>query len=189
MACLRREPVVTEWSQIRHHTPASRADSAGSLARHLAQISGSEAGRGPASRRHPVVRPRLDEDALGLTSAGVTWGPWDGAYARDVIAALPDDSPVTAIVAGNDELAAGAIAGAVQRGWSVPARVSVSGWDDNPVGAFMPPALTTVRVDHASLGRAAMERLIASVRGTPLAVEDQPPLNTVIWRASVASAP
>jgi LacI family repressor for deo operon, udp, cdd, tsx, nupC, and nupG len=147
---------------------------------------------GPDGHPASTQRRRVFAEAtahLGLTAIDSTSGPWDGAYARDVVKALPEDSPVTAIVAGNDELAAGAIAGATERGWSVPERVSVSGWDDSSVGAFMPPALTTVRMDHASLGRAAMERLIATVRGLPKPEPATSPLNTVIWRASVGAAP
>ena len=154
--------------------------------RHFLHVGGPE--HHPASiQRRRVFNETVEE--LGLHSHGVTCGPWDGPYARDIVAELPDDSPVTAIVAGNDELAAGVIAGAHNREWSVPSRLSVSGWDDNPVGAFMPPALTTVHVDHASLGRAAMERLIASLRGTTESLSNQqPPLNTVVWRDSVAAA-
>jgi DNA-binding LacI/PurR family transcriptional regulator len=128
-------------------------------------------------------------DELGLVQEGVTTGPWEGGYARDVILGLASDTLVTAVVAGNDELAAGAIAGAATRGWRVPARLSVSGWDDNSVGAFMPPALTTVRVDHSSLGESGMSRLIAAVRGSEPDGAPPRPLNTVIWRDSVGPAP
>ncbi|MHC9043293.1 substrate-binding domain-containing protein [Microbacterium saperdae] len=100
---------------------------------------------------------------------------------------LPENTPVTAVIAGNDELAAGVIAGAHSRGWKIPDHLSVSGWDNNPVGAFMPPALTTVDVDHASLGRAAMKRLIARLRSSEPVTEPRKPLNSVIWRASVAT--
>ncbi|WP_344066015.1 LacI family DNA-binding transcriptional regulator [Microbacterium pumilum] len=154
--------------------------------RHFLHIGGPE--QNPASNaRRRAFAAAIEE--LGLVSAGMSIGPWDGAYARDVVLQLPADSLITAVVAGNDELAAGAIAGAALRGWRVPTRLSVSGWDDNSVGAFMPPALTSVRVDHASLGELAMSRLIASLRGEQPTTPLPRPLNTVIWRDSVTVAP
>lgn len=41
----------------------------------------------------------------------------------------------------------------------------ITGWDNNPVGAWLFPALTTVEVDYEELGRRAMHRLVALVRG------------------------
>jgi LacI family transcriptional regulator len=140
---------------------------------------------------HPAANRRSEEFQrtvlkLGLASCGVWQRDWSGASGVDAVAALEADCGVTAIICANDELAAGAIKGAVQRGWNVPGNVSVTGWDNSPVGEYMPPGLTTVHVDHVMLGRNAMQRLIAATREDELPREDLRQLNTVIWRGSVA---
>jgi LacI family repressor for deo operon, udp, cdd, tsx, nupC, and nupG len=55
------------------------------------------------------------------------------------------DQDVTAIVAASDYMALGAIRAARRRGLSVPAEVSVVGYDDSQVMEFVDPPLTTVR--------------------------------------------
>src|SRR3712207_8136263 len=50
--------------------------------------------------------------------------------ARRAVLDLPVEAGVTAVIAANDVLAAGAISGATLRGWQVPRDLSVTGWDD-----------------------------------------------------------
>jgi DNA-binding LacI/PurR family transcriptional regulator len=76
----------------------------------------------------------------------------------------------------------------MQRGWSVPGDVSVTGWDNNPLGMFFAPALTTVDIDLERLGHDAMTRLIAAVRGTSAETSGDS-LHTVLWRESTGPAP
>jgi len=69
----------------------------------------------------------------------------------------------TAIVAMSDALAIGAIGALRGRGLSVPADVSVVGFDDIDVAAHLEPALTTVHQPIARKGREAVELLLATV--------------------------
>jgi DNA-binding LacI/PurR family transcriptional regulator len=144
---------------------------------------GGPRGHPAADERHRAYSETTAR--LGLADAGVWRQDWYGASGERAATALSANSGVTAIVCANDELAAGVIKGASSRGWSVPADISVTGWDDSPIGAYMPPGLTTVHVDHALLGRRAMGRLIALLRGDAPAAEDRFPLNSVIWRRSI----
>jgi DNA-binding LacI/PurR family transcriptional regulator len=125
---------------------------------------------------------------LGLHSHAVIDCDWQAERARQAILDLPADSGVTAVIAANDVLAVGAMSAAVLRNWQVPRDVSVTGWDNNPVGAAMTPSLTTVSVDHMALGRRATRRLLATLRGEQ-APEDHQPLSTVIWRSSTGPVP
>lgn len=127
-------------------------------------------------------------ERLGLESHGVVDGDWSPESGREAVRALPADSGVTAVIAGNDVVAAGAVRGALDRGWTVPGDLSVTGWDNNRVGAYLSPALTTVDVDRERLGAAAMERLVATVRGTEPEISEEP-LNRIIWRESTGPAP
>ncbi|GGM14600.1 LacI family transcriptional regulator [Streptomyces fumigatiscleroticus] len=122
---------------------------------------------------------------LGLESHGVVDCEWLAERARRAITELPADSGVTAVIAANDLLATGALRGALERGWQVPRDLSVTGWDDNPLGAEMMPSLTSVAVDHERLGRRAVRRLLAVLSGEP-EPEEQDLLTQVIWRESTA---
>ncbi|MDA2804050.1 LacI family DNA-binding transcriptional regulator [Nocardiopsis suaedae] len=127
-------------------------------------------------------------ERLGLESHGVADGDWSAESGRAAVRDLPEGSGVTAVIAGNDVVAAGAVRGALERGWSVPGDISVTGWDDDPVAAYLSPALTTVAVDLERVGARAMERLIAAVHGRE-AEEPCEPLTRVVWRESTGPAP
>ncbi|WP_299425580.1 LacI family DNA-binding transcriptional regulator [Sphingomonas bacterium] len=93
----------------------------------------------------------------------------------------------TAIFSSNDEMAAGVIHAACQRGLSVPRDLSVIGFDDTPIAAHMWPPLTTVRWPIASMARSAALKLIAGIDGEADPVEEPSLfLSTLIRRASVA---
>jgi LacI family transcriptional regulator len=59
---------------------------------------------------------------------------------------------VTAIVGCNDDTAIGALYGARDLGFNVPAEISVAGFDDIDLAREVVPALTTVRVPKSWLG-------------------------------------
>jgi LacI family transcriptional regulator len=71
---------------------------------------------------------------------------------------LPD--PPTAIVGFNDKVAVGALAAATARGLSVPAQLSVTGFDDIDIAQATTPPLTTVRQPLQEMGRIAVSLMI-----------------------------
>ncbi|AVV45968.1 LacI family transcriptional regulator [Streptomyces sp. P3] len=125
---------------------------------------------------------------LGLESVGVFDGDWSGESGIEAIRSLPSRSRPTAVIAANDLVAAGVVRGARERGWDVPADISVTGWDNVGVGQFMNPSLTTVDVDLERLGSKAMDKLIAGLRHTAT-VSAEVSLFRVIWRESTAEPP
>ncbi|WP_369374183.1 LacI family DNA-binding transcriptional regulator [Promicromonospora sp. Populi] len=128
-------------------------------------------------------------ERLGLGPALVhesrDWSPETGLAA---VRALPEAGRPTAIVAASDAVAAGVVEGARERGWSIPGDLSVTGWDNHLLGAYLEPTLTTVHVDHRKLGRAAMARLVATLRSDSTTPSSEEPLNTIIWRGSTGAA-
>lgn len=70
----------------------------------------------------------------------------------------------TAILAGNDVLAAGMIQRAKALGFRVPEDVSITGFDDIALAQFVDPGLTTVRVPQIQMGQRAAEELLAEIR-------------------------
>jgi DNA-binding LacI/PurR family transcriptional regulator len=71
----------------------------------------------------------------------------------------------TAIFCANDEMAAGVLRAATELGISVPRDLSVVGFDDITLSAYMSPPLTTVGGDKERLGARAMARLLDMVEG------------------------
>jgi len=153
--------------------------------RHLLHVTGSLDFASARARRDAYLSA-IGE--LGLESAGVVEGDWTAESGRAAMLEVDDRHRPTAVIAANDYVAAGVVRGAVERGWSVPGDLSVTGWDNQPLGRFLFPSLTTVEIDLELLGRRAMRRLVLALRGDqpePLAAR----LTTVIWRESTGPAP
>jgi len=88
----------------------------------------------------------LGEIGLGLDDIEIVHGEFDESFgfegARQILAS---GRPVTAIFAGDDEVAAGALSALKQTGKRVPEDISLIGFDDNFHARHLTPALTTVR--------------------------------------------
>lgn len=144
---------------------------------------------GPAGFRSAAERRAGYEAAMegaGLAMPRALIGQGDYTFASGLRAAerVLDGSPrPTAIFASNDEMAAGVLHVARQRGLDIPADLSIVGFDDTPFAAQMWPPLTTVRWPIAAMARAAAHKLIASE-----GAEDPGCLfaSTLVRRASVA---
>lgn len=88
---------------------------------------------------------------------------WEPEDARAIGRRLGVDSEVTAIFAGNDELAMGIIRGLADAGKRVPEDVSVAGFDDHPIGRIWNPSLTTVHQHFQEVGVRSFEMLHAKM--------------------------
>nr|WP_315186416.1 LacI family DNA-binding transcriptional regulator [uncultured Albidiferax sp.] len=75
--------------------------------------------------------------------------------------------PFTALFAGNDTIAFGAIKALKEANLRVPEDVALVGYDDIPMAEFATPPLTTVRTDTIGLCRDAMAMLLALLRREP----------------------
>ena len=83
----------------------------------------------------------------------------------------------TAVLAYPDLVAIGAIRAAYDLGLRVPEDVSVVGFDDIPVAAFIRPRLTTVAVGIWEMGQRAAAVLLEKVRDE---VGSRPPRRLVL---------
>jgi LacI family transcriptional regulator/LacI family repressor for deo operon, udp, cdd, tsx, nupC, and nupG len=113
------------------------------------------------------VRLRGFRDACSrLGIAASESGPFEAWYTAGVRAAdLVLASGATAVVAYNDEIAAGVVNRLADRGIDVPGDVSVVGFDDTGLAEMVTPRLTTVRIPATTAGTAAIELLLDLVRG------------------------
>jgi LacI family transcriptional regulator len=66
----------------------------------------------------------------------------------------------SAIFACNDEMAAGVYKAALRRGLSIPAELSIVGYDDSPLASQLWPPLTSLRVPIRELGQQAARMLL-----------------------------
>jgi Transcriptional regulators len=74
----------------------------------------------------------------------------------------------TAVIACNDEMAAGVLHAAAHTGVSVPGQLSVVGFDDAPLATRTLPALTSMHIPWDRMAQEAVRR-IASVEQAPVA--------------------
>lgn len=78
----------------------------------------------------------------------------------------------SAIICGNDVLAAGVIVRAKSQGIKVPEELSVTGFDDISLATVVSPSLTTVRVPQLEMGRTAATLMLELLNSrSPLSIE------------------
>jgi len=113
-----------------------------------------------AVTRHGLTRdPALAEEcASDVVQAG--------AALERIIAAQPR---VSAIFAASEVRAIGALLQCQRRGWAVPGRVAIAGFNDAGLGQHLVPALTTVRVPRDEIGRRSARMILDRVERRPAA--------------------
>jgi DNA-binding LacI/PurR family transcriptional regulator len=118
------------------------------------------------------ARERLDGHREALRRAGLPgdeklvrhcsdWGLESGQAATASL--LDDGSPFTAIFAQSDLFALGALKELRARGIDVPGGVSIIGYDDIPVAAFVEPALTTMHQPMRDVGALAVRVVVDAI--------------------------
>lgn len=98
-----------------------------------------------------------------------------------------EDLEATAVFAHNDLLAVGAITELHARGIDCPEDVSVVGYNDAPLTEHLKPALTTIRLEIARMGRAAARAVVATIGASGERVSDPPIRPALIVRESTAA--
>ena len=94
-----------------------------------------------------------------LVVAGESDRPGGGYQAARTLLSLPD--PPTALFCFNDRMAMGAYRAAAELGLSIPADLSVIGFDNQEIIADgLYPGLTTVALPHYEMGQWAMRTLL-----------------------------
>jgi LacI family transcriptional regulator len=83
-------------------------------------------------------------------------------------------TPPTAVFCANDSMAVGAIRALRRAGKRVPDDVAVAGFDDIPIGRYLSPSLSSVRVDVNRMGARAVELLCHAIAG------DEPPAQELL---------
>jgi LacI family transcriptional regulator len=93
--------------------------------------------------------------------------------------------PPTAIVCGNDYLAAGALLEAQRMGLKVPSQLSICGFDNMDLASALNPGLTTLHVPSREMGKMAAHNILTLLDGESVAAETLLPAELVV-RGSTA---
>ncbi|WP_217241641.1 LacI family DNA-binding transcriptional regulator [Streptomyces sp. AC555_RSS877] len=146
-------------------------------------------------QRWYAARDRLEGWRAALTAHGravppVVEGDWSAASGYAAGRELACDDDLTAVFAANDDMAIGLIRALAEAGRRVPEDVSVVGFDDIPVAAYVTPPLTTVRQPFDAVAQEGLKRLLHTIENpqADLLPTSDPPVDLVV-RASTAPPP
>jgi DNA-binding LacI/PurR family transcriptional regulator len=116
----------------------------------------------------------VDEDLIAP-------GEYDRYIAqRSIHDLLKSGKPFDAVFTGDDDAAIGALAALKEAGINVPGQVSVVGFDDQRLAAFLNPPLTTVYAPTDQVGTAAAQQLLKLIRGETVEAEILLPTELIV---------
>jgi DNA-binding LacI/PurR family transcriptional regulator len=92
-------------------------------------------------------------------------GDWSAQSGYECAKEIVKNRKITAIVAGNDAMALGALKAIGEAGLQVPRDISLVGFDDLPESRFLTPSLTTARQDFHAVGEQALSVLLGLING------------------------
>jgi LacI family transcriptional regulator len=141
-------------AMVRHLTSSGR--------RRIAFICGPPRNADAAERQRGY---RSAMRAGGLTPQEVAGDFTEEGGYRAVKEVLRQNPRPDAIFAANDSMAIGALRALRESGLRVPEEMALTGFDDIPIARYVTPALTTVNVAIAELGRRAFEMLLDEING------------------------
>jgi LacI family transcriptional regulator len=174
--------------------PENRAGAA-ALARALLDLGHREFAVLTGPRALTTVVDRLGGFTDALAEAGVTLAAdqiVEGAFTRDggyaaATELLGRGLRATCVFASTDVMAVGALAALRDHGLTVPADVSLAGFDDIPIIRDLTPSLTTVALPLEDLGKGVLELILRPERTARSRIERVP--GTVVLRASTSTPP
>lgn len=112
-----------------------------------------------AGYRDGLARAGLKEDPAYMVQGRFSFE--SGVAAMRQLLALP--SRPTAVFAGDDDMAVGAIWAAAEAGVSIPRDISICGFDDTTIATQVWPPLTTIHQPVREMGRRATQELLLRV--------------------------
>lgn len=153
--------------------------------RRIAEISGPKNWYDAIMRHESWVETMAKHSLPHDMSVEGNWSAKGGYEA--VRSLLKGGAKFTGLVAGNDQMALGAIAALHERGFRVPEDVSVVGFDDIPESAYYLPPLTTIRQDFEALGEQAVEYLVSLIKNPKTPIHQRVLYPELVVRKSTAA--
>ncbi|SPJ32079.1 LacI family DNA-binding transcriptional regulator [Kushneria phyllosphaerae] len=152
--------------------------------RHIACLTGPLRQQDAAGRLAGYQRA-LKERGIQVDEQAILEGDFTERSGEQGMAALlARAAPITAVVAGNDDMALGAMTILRARGVAIPQTLSLVGYDNEACARHVMPALTTVHAPLEEMAQEAAERLLKLVAGASLPAPT-PFMPTLIERETV----
>ena len=148
--------------------------------RHVAFIGGRTEQNERARRRKEGITLALSRHGMRLSREATietSYGFREGFEAMEALLLRKLD--VTAIICGNDYLAAGALSALNAAGIEVPGRLSVVSFNDNDFAAYLCPPLTTVHLPIEEIGKEAGRYLLGRLEGKAADTPEDLPMRLV----------
>lgn len=193
-----RGGVVVKLSEHPYEAPSVRYDNLagmGEIVRHLVTLGHERIAHISGPPELLVSQQRTEGYRQALRAAGLVvdstleecgWFSMEGG--ADAAETLMGRATPTAIVAGNDLMAIGALPRLIELGHDVPGTVSVAGFDDIEFASYTTVPLTSVRVPLRKLGSIGAELILSLLDGTSGPPITETPIELVV-RASTGPAP
>jgi LacI family transcriptional regulator len=152
--------------------------SAAAAARHLVELGHRNIGMiAHAPFSYYAARDRREGFLAALADAGIppreAWmrvaNLTEESGYRAMQEILAADERPTAVFAGNDVVAYGAVQAVKDAGLSIPGDLSIVGFDDDLLSRYLNPPLTTITNPAAGLGAEAARLLVGILRGRTMA--------------------
>jgi LacI family transcriptional regulator len=170
-----RDSVPSVFVNRRHpgsdRNVSMREEEAGALAAtHLLELGHRRLGHISGPRELDTARRRADGFVEAAESGGadvtVFEVPFEEAGGYEAMGRLlrRPDAP-TGVFASNINQSVGAMAAAHRAGVPVPGEVSLIGYDDDPLGAYLQTPLTAIGMPLHELGRTAVDALLDQLGG------------------------
>lgn len=150
--------------------------------RRIAMITGAAANF-DARERLRGFRAAVAETGGAVTGLEVAGDFTEAGGYRAALELARGDDPPTAVFCANDSMAVGAISALRGAGRRVPDDVAVAGFDDVPIGRYLSPSLSSVRVDVNGLGARAVELLCHAIAGDAPPAQELLPTELVVRRS------
>jgi len=165
---------ASSGSALHTHVTAAEEDGGRLAAQHLLDLGHGRIAHisGPPSWQPAVLRERGWRTALDRAGAAVPapvrgdWSARSGYLAAHELVDRHDGT--TALFAGNDAMAIGAVRALFERGLHVPGDVAVVGFDDLPESEYQVVPLSSVRQDFGEMARLSVEHIVRALDGEPL---------------------
>ena len=134
--------------------------------RRVGMIVHAPSGYHAAMARLAGFRSAMTAAGIPDRDAPVRWADFSeesGRIAMSELLALPERP--SAVFAGNDAVAYGAMLAIREAGLRIPGDISIAGFDDDFPSRFVHPPLTTISLPAAALGERAAEMLVDLIHG------------------------
>ena len=143
---------------------------------HLIDLDHRQIGMISGPHVYKAVGDRINGYEVALETAEIPFNSdlivetdwsYEGGY-RATQELLAREVEFTAIFAHSDEIAIGVMQALRDAGLTIPDDVSVVGYNNNPVTAYLNPALTTIQQQMRELGVLGMQLLLRAIKGEKL---------------------